>query len=151
MDSTPAGRRTPNKLVRDKVPERLIAEGRAFKARRIENRRERLMELFRKLDEEIAELKTAHATWDQHEAQGVRNNEYLRQFAEELADVVDVLDAIQHAVPWPNPEFPTNVGDNKRDRDGTFTNAVFLEWFEWTDEDEKKCHTGLTNWPERDQ
>lgn len=147
--SEPTGRRTPNKLVRDKVPDRLITEGRAFKARRIQNRRARLLELFKKLDEEIAELKTAHATWDQHEDRPVRSGDHLLQLAEELGDVQDVLDAIRHSVPWPSPEYPSTKADSKRDLKGTFINAVFLEWFEWTDEDETKSQAGLIDKPDR--
>lgn len=100
------GKKVYNKLVRDKIPEIIRADGKRLKSR-VLNDVEHLEALLKKLEEEVAELADA------------RN-------AEELADVHEVLIALAEALRIP-PEELEKVRRNKTAKRGGFQRRIFLE------------------------
>ena len=92
------------KLVRDKIPEIIIADGKK-PITRILNNDEYLSELDKKLNEEIAEY---------HEDKSI----------EELADVLEVMFAICEARGYSVEEL-MNVRNSKRDKRGGFEQRIF--------------------------
>jgi predicted house-cleaning noncanonical NTP pyrophosphatase (MazG superfamily) len=95
-----------NKLVRDKIPEIIRADGKKLKSR-ILNDEEHLEALLKKLEEECAELIE------------VKN-------VEELADVHEVLIALAEALGI-KPEELEKVRQAKAATRGTFRQKIFLE------------------------
>ncbi|HVV66794.1 MAG TPA: nucleoside triphosphate pyrophosphohydrolase [Candidatus Saccharimonadales bacterium] len=99
-------RKVYNKLVRDKIPEIIRADGKQLTSR-VLNDTEHLEALLEKLKEECAELATA------------RN-------AEELADVHEVLHALADALGITREELE-KVQAEKAARRGGFKQKIFLE------------------------
>ena len=95
-----------NKLVRDKIPDIIKAEGRTVKTR-VLNDKEYRDELNKKLQEEV--------------------NEYLDDNnVEELADIVEVVYGILSSMDVSIEEFE-NIRMSKADKRGAFKDRVFLE------------------------
>jgi predicted house-cleaning noncanonical NTP pyrophosphatase (MazG superfamily) len=95
-----------NKLVRDKIPEIIKADGKKFKTRILEDK-EHLQELIKKLKEEAAEFEA---------------NPSL----EELADIKEITIAIREALGIHAGE----LEDARRQKaaiNGRFKNKIFLE------------------------
>ncbi len=101
-----------NKLVRDRIPEIIRADGKALKSRILSDE-EHLEALLTKLEEELAELKEA------------RN-------IEELADVHEVLRALTDALGIDHEELE-NVRSDKAAKRGGFQQKIFLESVDETD------------------
>jgi predicted house-cleaning noncanonical NTP pyrophosphatase (MazG superfamily) len=95
-----------NKLVRDKIPEIIQADGKKLKSR-ILNDEEHLEALLKKFEEELAELREA------------RN-------IEELADVHEVLLALADALGISHSELE-KVRADKAAKRGGFQQKIFLE------------------------
>ena len=95
-----------NKLVRDKIPDIIKAEGRNVKTRFL-NDKEYRTELNKKLQEEVKEYLAD-------------NN------VEELADIVEVVYGILNSMHVSIEEFEC-VRKSKKDKRGAFQNKVFLE------------------------
>lgn len=95
-----------NKLVRDKIPDIIEAEGRSVKTR-ILNDEEYRAELNKKLQEEVKEYLDD-------------NN------VEELADIVEVVYGILNSMDVSLEEFE-NIRKSKADKRGEFQDRVFLE------------------------
>jgi predicted house-cleaning noncanonical NTP pyrophosphatase (MazG superfamily) len=98
------------KLVRDKIPEVVERDGKTAETRIMTDRQEILGYLFAKLAEETAELVEAETPDHQKE---------------ELADVREVLDAIQRALEI-SPDEITNVQASKREERGGFSDNVLM-------------------------
>ncbi len=99
-------KKTYNKLVRDKIPDIIRADGKQLKTR-ILNDEEHLEALLKKLEEECAELIKA-------------------KNVEELADVHEVLIALADALGI-KPEELEKVRKNKAAARGAFQQKIFLE------------------------
>jgi predicted house-cleaning noncanonical NTP pyrophosphatase (MazG superfamily) len=95
-----------NKLVRDKIPEIIQADGKKLKSR-VLNDEEHLEALLKKLEEEVAELAEA------------RN-------IEEMADVHEVLRALAEALQI-HPDELEKVRAAKAAKCGGFQQRIFLE------------------------
>lgn len=100
------GKRVYNKLVRDRIPEIIQADGKRLKSR-VLNDAEHLEALIKKLEEEVAELAEA------------RN-------VEELADVHEVLIELANALKI-HPEELEKVRRDKATSRGGFRQKIFLE------------------------
>ena len=99
-----------NKLVRDNIPEIMINNG-AIPVTRILNEEEYLIELNKKLSEEV--------------------NEYLESGeAEELADIQEVILGIINAKGI-SREGLENIRKDKAAKRGSFDKRIFLEREEW--------------------
>ena len=95
-----------NKLVRDKIPEKIIAEGRISKTRYLDDN-EYKIELDKKLQEEV--------------------KEYIQDDnIEELADIVEVIYAILDAKKISIEELE-KVRLKKVEKNGAFKQKIFLE------------------------
>ena len=98
--------RTYNKLVRDKIPEIINADGKKFKPRILDDK-EHLAELIKKLKEEAAEFEANPSV-------------------EELADIKEIIIAIREALGIHAGE----LEDTRRQKaatNGRFKNKIFLE------------------------
>jgi predicted house-cleaning noncanonical NTP pyrophosphatase (MazG superfamily) len=95
-----------NKLVRDKIPEIIQADGKRLKSRILSDE-EHVVALLKKFEEELAELK---------EAQNV----------EELADLHEVLLALADALSINHQELE-KVRQDKAAKRGGFQQKIFLE------------------------
>jgi predicted house-cleaning noncanonical NTP pyrophosphatase (MazG superfamily) len=95
-----------NKLVRDKIPQIIKADGKKLKSR-ILNDEEHLEELLKKLGEELEELKEARSV-------------------EELADVQEIVHAIAEAIGSSKNELE-KVRAKKAEARGGFKDKIFLE------------------------
>ena len=100
------GKNVYNKLVRDKIPDIIAAEGKQLKSRVLDDT-EHLEALLQKLEEEVAELLEA------------RN-------VEELADVHEVLLALAEMLKI-SPEELETVRAGKAAKRGSFKKRIFLE------------------------
>ncbi|HET7060408.1 MAG TPA: nucleoside triphosphate pyrophosphohydrolase [Candidatus Saccharimonadales bacterium] len=99
-------KRVYNKLVRDKIPDIIRADGKRLKSRVLDDA-EHLEALLKKLEEEVAELAEARNT-------------------EELADVHEVLMALAGALKI-EPEELEKVRLDKAAKRGGFQQKIFLE------------------------
>lgn len=95
-----------NKLVRDKIPEIIAADGKIAKTRML-NKEEYLKELIKKLGEEYAEFKA-----DQN--------------VEELADLLEVILALADALNISHSELAKVLSKKALER-GAFKKKIFLE------------------------
>lgn len=95
-----------NKLVRDKIPEIIKADGKHFKTR-ILDEKEYLAELIKKLKEEAAEFEENPSI-------------------EELADIKEITIAIREALGVNDDELEV-VRRKKAATNGRFNNRIFLE------------------------
>lgn len=99
-------KRVYNKLVRDKIPDIIRADGKRLKSRVLDDA-EHLEALIKKLEEEVAELAEARNT-------------------EELADVYEVLMALAGALKIEPGELEKVRRDKAAERGG-FQQKIFLE------------------------
>lgn len=95
-----------NKLVRDKIPEIIAADGKTAKTR-ILNKEEYLQELIKKLGEEYEEFKA-----DQN--------------VDELADLLEVILALSDAINISHSELAKVMSKKTLER-GAFKKKIFLE------------------------
>jgi predicted house-cleaning noncanonical NTP pyrophosphatase (MazG superfamily) len=95
-----------NKLVRDKIPEIIKADGKKFKTRTLENK-EYLNELIKKLHEETREFEQNSSI-------------------EELADIKEIIIAIREAMNFHAGELE-DARRKKANTNGRFKNKIFLE------------------------
>jgi predicted house-cleaning noncanonical NTP pyrophosphatase (MazG superfamily) len=95
-----------NKLVRDRIPEIIEAEGKKLKTR-ILSGEEYLEELLKKLDEELQELKEARSI-------------------EELADIQEIVYSLANTI-GSGKEDLESVRAKKAQERGAFMNKIFLE------------------------
>lgn len=95
-----------NKLVRDKIPEIIAAQGKALKTRVLSDE-EHLEALIAKLHEELEEFKEARSV-------------------EELADLHEVMLAVADALKIPHEELE-KVRAEKAAKRGGFQQKIFLE------------------------
>ena len=102
------------KLVRDRIPEIVRANGEIANFRVIENRAEYLSALLAKILEESAEVRGAVGSEDPVE------------IAKEIADVREVLDAIAAEFAIPSEEVE-RVQAERREKRGGFSERIFLE------------------------
>jgi predicted house-cleaning noncanonical NTP pyrophosphatase (MazG superfamily) len=98
-----------NKLVRDKIPEIIAADGKTAKTR-ILNKQEYLEELIKKLAEEYEEFKA-----DQN--------------VEELADLLEVILSLADALNIKHSELAKTLSNKALER-GAFKKRIFLEGVE---------------------
>jgi predicted house-cleaning noncanonical NTP pyrophosphatase (MazG superfamily) len=110
---------TYNKLVRDRIPEIIEADGR-HPVTRVLDEPAYQAALMDKLAEEVEEVRKS-------EPEGL---------ADELADVLEVLQAIaeSHALPW--DDIPA-LAAKKRTKNGAFKHRLFLEHVEAQDLQQK--------------
>ncbi len=103
-----------NKLVRDRIPEIIRANGETANFRIVESRAEYLAGLLAKILEESVEVRVAVESEDPVE------------IAKEIADVREVLDAIaaEFAIPAEEVE---RVQKERREKRGGFSERIFLE------------------------
>ena len=116
------------KLVRDKIPEKIAADGNAFKAHKIENYKEYINALCEKVDEEAGELSSSFA-WFEHVSEvepGDHELEYL-MLVDEFADLYEVLDIVKHRCGVSDAEIE-EARENKNKENGSFSKKYFLEW-----------------------
>lgn len=95
-----------NKLVRDKIPEIIKADGKNFNTRILDDK-EYLKELIKKLKEEAAEFEENPS-------------------AEELADIKEITIAIRESLGIHAGELE-DVRRKKADKNGRFKKKIFLE------------------------
>jgi predicted house-cleaning noncanonical NTP pyrophosphatase (MazG superfamily) len=95
-----------NKLVRDKIPSIIAADGKKLKTR-ILNDEEHLQALIKKLGEELSEFEEALSV-------------------EELADLQEIIHAIADAI-GTNKQELEKVRAEKAEKRGGFNNKIFLE------------------------
>jgi len=93
-----------NKLVRDKIPEYLDSKGIKYE-KRIADDQEYMLELFKKLNEEVAEFNTDNSV-------------------EELADILEVIEAIKKLPEFINVE---EVRLKKLQEKGGFESKIILK------------------------
>ena len=102
------------KLVRDRIPEIVRANGETANFRIIEERTDYLAALVAKITEESAEVRDAVGSEDPVE------------IAKEIADLREVLDAIAAEFAIPSEEIE-KVQRERREKRGGFSEKVFLE------------------------
>jgi predicted house-cleaning noncanonical NTP pyrophosphatase (MazG superfamily) len=95
-----------NKLVRDKIPAIIAADGKKLKSR-ILNDEEHLQALIKKLSEELKEFEEALSV-------------------EELADLQEIIHAIADAI-GTNKQELEKVREEKAEKRGGFNQKIFLE------------------------
>lgn len=100
-----------NKLVRDKIPEIILADNAAPKTK-ILNQEEFIKELFNKAKEEIEEL--------------IKAQEDKKEVMKEISDVYEVLDAIIKNLGL-NKEEVIKMQIDRRIKRGGFEKRIFLE------------------------
>lgn len=100
-----------NKLVRDKIPQVIKAEGKRYDIR-IASKEERLELLEKKLHEEVAEFIEAKNTKDKN--------------LEELADVMEVLFGLAKSLGYSEEELIKRRDEKKEERGG-FNEGIVLE------------------------
>lgn len=127
-----------NKLVRDKIPNILMEQGKAFKAHPLHGA-DFSKQLVNKLIEEAIELKAAledgiHLS--SIEPLSFEECENLdKDVLEEFADVFEVFTKLMKVENFKIEDLEKAVKE-KREKNGGFENQIFLEWFE--DKKEKK-------------
>src|SRR4051812_29091497 len=99
-------KRVYNKLVRDKIPDIIKADGKKFKIRALDDK-EHLQELIKKFKEEIAEFEQNPSV-------------------EELADIKEITIAIREALGVQTGELE-DVRRQKAATNGRFKQKIFLE------------------------
>ena len=112
-----------NKLVRDKIPELIAAEGKKVVFESIKNEEQFKVLLEEKLLEEVEELKTACLTYDSE------------SIASEIADIEEILQEISDLYNIRYYDF-IEIFSNKRLMAGRFAKRIFLESVEEGEEDD---------------
>lgn len=101
-----------NKLVRDKVPEKITSHGDSYEVRPAVNTEEFVQELRKKIIEEAYEVTQAHSK---------------EEFLEEYADLMCVLDTLISTHNITETELYT-VKQHNLERKGGFKEQLFLIW-----------------------
>lgn len=100
-----------NKLIRDKIPERIKEAGGDYLCRKL-NKKEFVLELAKKIGEE---------------SDGLVNAKNRKGFIEELGDVIDVIEELKKAVKV-KPSEISKVRKNAQMKKGGFDKRLFLVW-----------------------
>ena len=100
-----------NKLIRDKIPERIIESGGDYKVRKLKDK-EFAKELLKKVGEEASGLLAAKTK---------------RNIIKELADVIDVTEEIMKVKGISNQEIKKQQQENKKLKGG-YKKRLFLYW-----------------------
>ncbi len=100
-----------NKLIRDKIPERIIESGGEYKVKKLKDK-EFAKELLKKVGEETSGLLPAKTKSD---------------IIKELADVIDVIKEIMKVKGISNQEIKKQQQENKKFKGG-FKKRLFLHW-----------------------
>jgi len=103
-----------NKLVRDRIPEKIDAKEEAYEVREIADTAEYQQELLKKVKEEASAL--AHVT-DRFE------------FLAEYADLMVVLDALTAHMEFSEADIKTALSENV-EKKGLYKKRLFLHWSE---------------------
>lgn len=117
-----------DKLVRDKIPEKIAADGYVLKSHKIENYEEYINALCEKIDEEAKELSSSFA-WFEHVTEvepGDHTFEYL-MMVDEFADLYEVLEIIKNRCHISEAEIEA-AREAKNKENGSFSKKYFLEW-----------------------
>lgn len=122
-------KKTLNKLVRDRIPNQIIQNGKSFKARKSDSFAKDLAD---KIVEEAKEVQSAVA-WLEHEC-SIGPCGYpepaLESLAEEIADLLEVGATLCKQYPTINTELILKKVEEKRHKNGGFSDKIFLEWVE---------------------
>lgn len=116
-----------NKLIRDRIKEKIEGKGEACEVRVIEDSQEFEQELFKKVREE------AHALGN------VRSRE---EFLDEYADLMAVLDALTNHLEFSEADIRTAIAENM-EKKGGFKSKHFLHWSDDTDYKSNESPQGL--------
>lgn len=101
-----------NKLVRDRIKEKIEGNGESCEIRTIGDGQEFEQELFKKVKEEADALSRVRSRED---------------FLDEYADLMVVLDALTNHLELSEADIKTAIAENL-ERKGAFTNKHFLHW-----------------------
>lgn len=101
-----------NKLVRDRIKEKIEAKGEACEVRTIEDAAEFQQELLKKVNEEASALALVHTR---------------EEFLSEYADLMAVLDALTNVLELSEADIKTALSENM-EKKGGFKNRHFLHW-----------------------
>lgn len=118
-----------NKLVRDKIPEKIVASGCSFKARKIEDNEEFINAVASKVVEEAKELAAAFLQFEH--AIMAKTGDYTHEYyalANEFADLYDVLQIIEKTRCSVHEEDIEDARRQKNLDNGSFSEKYFLEW-----------------------
>ena len=116
------------KLVRDKIPELMAAEGKTVTLRRITKQPDIIPALMVKLDEEINELKEAYNDFMISVNTENYSNQEAQRVIEEMADVLEVLHGLCYHTPITKMmDSVNNKRKAKADERGGFEKMLFVE------------------------
>lgn len=101
-----------NKLVRDRIPDKIKHNGEAYEVRAIEDSAEFEQELLKKVQEE---------------ALGVSQARTRQEFLDEYADLMAVLDALTHHYEISEADIRVALTENVA-RKGLYKERYFLHW-----------------------
>ncbi len=101
-----------NKLIRDRIPEKIEANGEAYEVRRIEDKEEFQHELLKKVAEE---------------ANGLSRARSCEEFLREYADLMVVLDALTAELELSEADLSVALRENL-EKKGGFKERYFLHW-----------------------
>ena len=122
-----------NKLVRDKIPNILIKEGKAFKASHVQFNGSFRKELARKLVEEAGETLEC-VNWFDHlsEVEPMSDSEcdhHIARITEEMGDLLEAFITLAKSYNISTNQLFAAV-EAKRARFGKYDDGIFLEWVE---------------------
>lgn len=121
------GRVYYNKLIRDKIPEKIEGKGEECAVRTLDDDQEFQQELLKKVTEEAAGLSQ------------VRSRE---EFLDEYADLMTVLDALTKLQEVSEAEIKTALEANI-EKKGRFDDRIFLHWSEDSDYKSNETPQGI--------
>lgn len=116
-----------NKLVRDRIQEKIEAKGEACEIRVIEDSAEFEQELLKKVNEEASALALVHTR---------------EEFLSEYADLMAVLDALTDVLELSEADIKTAIAENM-EKKGGFKNRHFLHWSADTDYKSNETPQGI--------
>lgn len=116
-----------NKLIRDKIPEKIESKGEKYEVRTISDDQEYEQELLKKVTEEASALSC------------VRSRE---EFIDEYADLIIVLKALTSLKKFSSSEIEEAINKNI-DKKGGFNKRHFLHWSADTDYKSNETPQGL--------
>lgn len=122
------GRVYYNKLIRDRIPEKIEGKGEKCEVRTLKDDAEYQQELLKKVAEEAAALAA------------VRSRE---EFLDEYADLSVVLDALTTHLEFSEADIKTALAENM-ERKGGFTERLFLHWSDDSGYTSNETPQGLT-------
>lgn len=103
-----------NKLIRDRIPERIEANGETFEVRQVTDEAELQQELLKKVAEEASALSRARSR---------------EEFIDEYADLMVVLDTLTALLELSEAEVSTALQENLEAKGG-YQERLFLNWSE---------------------